>query len=351
MICCLSYCILFIVQELYLEQCLKMYVFFNASILGSDDGFEEPNNKHLKLWPNLLDVDDTGKEIKIYTDKIEAVSDTKIEHSEITTGNNDARLSIQSIQISTFKDKDAEGSDQDDSFHQESEMKNVQTRTFAEDTTECSEASIPVKVINLEKTATTDDLSSPKKENAILSSQNTQKEVVICQIDDQHSMDITESEGDSEEVAVKKDEYVYRLLRFNEDFRRGLRPKNIDSKTSLKEHVENGSNEGAESRFISCCKTIDGLEELASLTNKPKSVRLVVRINITMLDPKEVKVIDLTDESVRLKYFKSNSRACKVSSRFDEVILEPKTCIPGNCIQKIGTVRQRSFRKNSNSTL
>lgn len=69
---------------------------------------------------------------------------------------------------------------------------------------------------------------------------------MICQNDDQHSRDTTESEGVPEEVAVKKDEYVYRLLRFNECFRRGLRPKNIHSKTSLKRHVENGSNKGEE---------------------------------------------------------------------------------------------------------
>lgn len=144
---------------------------------------------------------------------------------------------------------------------------------------------------------------------------------------------------------------MYRLLRFNECFRRGLRPKNIHSKTSLKRHVENGSNEGEESRFISCCKTISGLEKLASVTNKPYKVRLVVRINITMLDPKEVKVIDLTDESVRLKYFKSNRRACDNASRFEEVILEPRTCIPSYCIQKIGNVQHKSFTKYSNITI
>lgn len=310
-------------------------VFLDAPVVGSDERFEEPNRKHVKLWPNILPVDDTEKEIDIYTDKIEAVSEIKTKHFDITNGSK----------------KSAEGSDQEDSFHQESEMKNVQTRTFADDTTECSEASIPVQVINLEKTATTDCLSSPNKDNAILSLQNTQKEVVICQNDDQHSRDTTESEGVSEEVAVKKDEYVYRLLRFDEGFGRGLRPKNIRSKTSLKEHVENGSNEGAESRFISCCKTIDGLEELASVANKSYRVRLVVRINITMLDPKEVKIIDLTDESVKLKYFKSDTTAYDFSSRFDEAILEPKTCIPRNCIQKIGTVQHKSFTKYSNITL
>lgn len=61
-----------------------------------------------------------------------------------------------------------------------------------------------------------------------------------------------------------------------------------------------------------------------------------------MLDPKEVKVIDLTDESVRLKYFKSSRRACDNASRFEEVILEPRTCIPSYCIQKIGNVQHKN---------
>lgn len=145
-------------------------------------------------------------------------------------------------------------------------------------------------------------------------------------------MDIIELEGDFEEVVVKKDEYVYRLFCFNEDFRCGFCFKNIDLKISLKEYVENGSNKGVELWFIFCCKMIDGLEELVSLINKLKSVCFVVCINIMMLDFKEVKVIDLIDESVWLKYFKSNLRVCNVLSRFDEVILELKICIFGNCI-------------------
>lgn len=46
-----------------------MYVFLNASVLGSDEGVEEPERKHMKLWPDSLDVDDGGKEINTYTKK------------------------------------------------------------------------------------------------------------------------------------------------------------------------------------------------------------------------------------------------------------------------------------------
>lgn len=78
-----------------------MYVFFNASVLGSDEGVEEPERKHMKLWPDSLVVDDGGKEINTYTNKIEAVSKTQTEHFVITKRCNEAR------QISTFKNKGA----------------------------------------------------------------------------------------------------------------------------------------------------------------------------------------------------------------------------------------------------
>lgn len=435
----------------------------------SDEGFDEPDRKHMKLWPDSLDVDDGGKENNKETDEIETVSQIKTDHFDITKESNEAGQYIQisknkcaytdfdsqhrfngtndhnitenqeeekiilheqTIDTScaitdsngsyeqgeitkdkledvmepkeekndgyfstlTGSDDDernskpkkheedvyhicksgveyktnetsgkhkleiltghiAEEADQDDSFHHDSEIKNAQNGNFADDTTESSETCIPVQVFSLAKTTTADDLSSPIKDNAILSSQNNQKEVVIYQNDDQHSRDTTESEEVPEDVEVKEDEYVYRLLRFNEYFWRGLFPKNIRSKTSIKEHVENGSKNGKKSRFISCCKTICGLKELASITNIPNRVRLVVRINIAELDPEEVNVIDLTDESVRLKYFKRNSRAWDFAGRFEEVILEPRKSIPRDCIEEIGTVQHQLFTKYEDITL
>lgn len=90
---------------------------------------------------------------------------------------------------------------------------------------------------------------------------------------------------------------------------------------------------------------------MASYTNEFHLVRLVVRINITKLDPRNVNVIDLTDESVRLKYLKSSQRARRLASDFDEVILEPKRYIPRYCIEKIGTVKDKSFTKYQNIIL
>lgn len=210
------------------------------------------------------------------------------EHSDITKESNEAR---QCIQISTLKDKNAEGSDQDDLFYQESEMKNVQT---GNKTTECLEKSLPTQLFIFAKTTTTDDLPSPTKDNCISSAQNTETEANICHNEDEVSKDTTELKGDPKDVKEKKDEYLYRLLRFDEKIRQGLNPKDIRSKTSLKEHIERGSR-GIKSRFISCCKTIRGLEKLASYTNEFHRVRYVVRINITKLNPKVVNVIDLTE--------------------------------------------------------
>lgn len=217
---------------------------------------------------------------------IEAVSKTKTEHFVIPKESNEAK---QCIQISNLKDKDAEGSDQDDSVHQTSEMKNVQTGHFSGETTECLEKSLPVQLFSFAKTTTTYDLPSPKKDNCISSAQNTETEANICQNEDKLSRDTTELKGDPKDVKEKKDEYLYRLLRFDEKIRRGLYPKDIRSKTSLKKHIERGSR-GIKSRFISCCKTISGLEKLASYTNEFHLVRLVVRINITKLDPRNVNV-------------------------------------------------------------
>lgn len=56
-------------------------------------------------------------------------------------------------------------------------------------------------------------------------------------------------------------------------------------------------------------------------------------------DFRNVNVIDLIDESVWLKYFKSNKRVWRFVSKFDEVILELKRYIFRYCIEKIGIVK------------
>lgn len=112
-------------------------------------------------------------------------------------------------------------------------------------------------------------------------------------------------------------------------------------------------SKGVESRFISCCKTLSGLEKLASITNKWNGYRGVVRIDITKLNPGEVNVIDLTNESVRRKHITRTctSKAWGYAERFEEVILEPKSRVPGDCVEKIGTVNCKIFTKYERVTL
>lgn len=70
----------------------------------------------------------------------------------------------------------------------------------------------------------------------------------------------------------------------------GIYPKDLNSKVRLEEHVLRGGLRGrssTKSRFVSCCKTIDGVYEMAFYTNKENYTRDVVKINISKL-PKEV---------------------------------------------------------------
>ncbi|XP_022309366.2 uncharacterized protein LOC111115076 [Crassostrea virginica] len=147
-----------------------------------------------------------------------------------------------------------------------------------------------------------------------------------------------------------KDEYVYRLLRFTENHKEGLRPKNLYSSTSLERHVERGSR-GVESRYISCCKTMSALRSLGGITNEFQRVREVVRINISKLDRNAVKVIDLTDYNVRRLHISYSSSAWGYAERFDEVILAPSTHVPKECVERIGIVHYRSFTKDDHVEL
>lgn len=142
----------------------------------------------------------------------------------------------------------------------------------------------------------------------------------------------------------RKDEYVYRLLRFDESYERGLFPKNINSTRSVKEHVESGGSKGFGSKFISCCKTKNGIYRMAEFAFKSNIYRRkVVRINVTKLNSENVNVIDLTDLSVRHKFLSASQPACSYADMYEEVILEPKTHIPADCVERIGVVENKKF--------
>ena len=149
-----------------------------------------------------------------------------------------------------------------------------------------------------------------------------------------------------------KDEFIYRLLRFDESYTDGLRPKDIDSSICLEKHVRKGSKNGYKSRYIFCCKTMNALRRLGGECRKMSyAVRKVVRINITKLDRNQVKVIDLTDYDTRKKHIDKSSRAWGYAHRFEEVILEPETHVPIECVEKIGNVHERSFTKDEHIEL
>lgn len=142
----------------------------------------------------------------------------------------------------------------------------------------------------------------------------------------------------------ENDEYVYRVLRIGEPYEEGIYPKDLNSKVRLEEHVLRGGLPGRssrKSRFVSCCKTIDGVYELAIRTNKENYTRDVVKINKSKL-PKEVFVIDLTDNDTRNQHL-HDSTALRYAQMYEEVILEPKICIPSECFEKIGEIRGKKF--------
>lgn len=134
---------------------------------------------------------------------------------------------------------------------------------------------------------------------------------------------------------------MYRVLRDDESYTDGLYPKDIYSQVSLIDHVENGSRKGHKSKFISCCKTKDGVKRMAGYI---KSTKTVVRINVTKLDSKNVTVIDLTKLRIRIQQnLKASQRACYHAQMYEEVILQPVNHIPAECVEKIGIVKDNKF--------
>lgn len=134
---------------------------------------------------------------------------------------------------------------------------------------------------------------------------------------------------------------MYRVLRDDESYTDGLYPKDIYSQVSLIDHVENGSRKGHKSKFISCCKTKNGVKRMAGCI---KSTKPVVRINVTKLDSKNVTVIDLTDRRIRRQQnLKASQRACNYAEMYEEVILQPVNHIPAECVERIGNVEDNKF--------
>ncbi|XP_071129376.1 uncharacterized protein [Mytilus edulis] len=100
---------------------------------------------------------------------------------------------------------------------------------------------------------------------------------------------------------AKKFPKLYRLLRTGESKDNGLRAKDPSSKTSLAEHVANGSN-GGESRYISTFSTLSAAQNWLRLKNRSKryrnGIQTIVKIDVNNL-PLNVNLIDLTEKHLR----------------------------------------------------
>ncbi|XP_062590539.1 uncharacterized protein LOC134252111 [Saccostrea cucullata] len=163
--------------------------------------------------------------------------------------------------------------------------------------------------------------------------------------DDENSNENSDSSVQSSDyerdVERKSDEYVYRLLRIGEIYQDGLFPKNNLSRITIQQHVEHGSK-GQESKFVSCCKSLSGIERLGKYTNMPNYVKDVVRINISKLN-KTAKVIDLTKGEIRTQYIDPWSTAWGYAERFQEVIIEPTSHVKPEFVEKIGEIHHGYF--------
>lgn len=189
------------------------------------------------------------------------------------------------------------------------------------------------------------------KDEVVLSTNRVEEEIVLNKNKIERPVVASQPDKSRDNAEAEKPEYVYRLQRFGEPYMQGLYPKTIWSRTSLMDHVARGSK-GATSRFISCCKTLYDLQCLGGITNESTRIREVVRINITRLkNYKDVTVIDLTDETVREKHILRSSNAWRFASRFNEVILDPCTHVPADCVEKIGIVQHRKFIKDEHVIL
>lgn len=210
-----------------------------------------------------------------------------------------------------------EGSDSDDEHDQQRKKRRSKTAEKTEPTTSKHQTQSTRK-------ASSDSDSGMKKEPT-----SSDK--------DKESSSSTTDEANTESV-----KYVYRLLRPGEQFSDGIYPKDISSKKSILDHVIHGSDFSHKTKFISCCKTMEGIKRISKNHYLDYCDRVIVKINVQKLNPEEVTVIDLTT-STGSQHLKSSFTAQRFSRMYEEIILEPKKCIPGDCVEKVATVRDNQI--------
>lgn len=135
-----------------------------------------------------------------------------------------------------------------------------------------------------------------------------------------------------------RNEYVYRLLCFNELYNEGFCLKFIFLRIILEEYVKNGSK-GICFWFIFCCEIMNGLNWLIGFINEFLCVCEVVCINIMKLkDFEDVIIIKLIDENVRKEYIEWNFKLWEYVEKFEEVVLVLRLYVFVDCVERIGFV-------------
>lgn len=355
---------------------------FSRKRRGSNDEVDEPNRKQKKLRPSFPDVDDSRKENKTVTHGTESSSEIRKEEylGELTSFKEEGNEVENYIRQSTGSYDEPEGkhkktvssspdvdNNKNENKKDTNEIEAVSQVTKEESTfdlTSVTEESNDAEVSNqistsAKKIGVSANFKSPSlrydNEDEYVSNNEAEDGIVLYERSTEYNLERTESESgastSSENDKMMKNEYVYRLLRFNEPYSQGLHPKDISSRITLEEHVKNGSK-GTCSRFISCCETMRGLNRLIGLTNESSRVREVVRINITKLkDSEDVTIIKLTDENVRNGHIERYSKPWEYAEKFEEVVLAPRSHVPADSVEKIGFVQHRTFTKDEHITL
>lgn len=148
--------------------------------------------------------------------------------------------------------------------------------------------------------------------------------------------------GDNQVAVETHEQYLYRMLRPGEDHENGITAKDINSTTSINDHVAYGSSSSQKSKYISCTKSKEKVFTFASLIRKRErsQKRMIIKIDKSKLGC-NVDIVDLTDTSNQVMHL--GDRAKKNALRFDEVLLVPEVHIPPESITAIAHIQNGSI--------
>lgn len=129
--------------------------------------------------------------------------------------------------------------------------------------------------------------------------------------------------------------YLYRVLRADEDHKKGLKAAAPNSSLSISDHVAVGSR--LSSKYISTCSNLSTARRFADLgISRRGGTKTIVTIDVAKLEQVwGVQIIDLTDSYTRQIHCGSSSQAMRYASDWDEVIVIGE--IPAHCITAFET--------------